>query len=78
MPVNLSIKNTPDDLIHRLRQHASQNHRSLPGKLLAIMEAAVREEPSRTPMALLAEIHRLGLQTPADAASTIRANRDHR
>ncbi len=38
MPVNLSIKNVPDDLAERLRQRAKRNRRSLQGELLAMLE----------------------------------------
>ncbi|MEJ0017374.1 MAG: Arc family DNA-binding protein [Acetobacteraceae bacterium] len=41
MPVNLSIKNAPDDVVLRLRERAARNHRSLQGELMAIIEAAV-------------------------------------
>ena len=38
MPVNLSIKNAPDDVVARLRERAAKHHRSLQGELLAIIE----------------------------------------
>ena len=44
MPVNLSIKNTPDDVAERLRRRAARNRRSLQGELLAIVEAAARDD----------------------------------
>ena len=44
MPVNLSIKNAPDDIVRRLRLRAERHHRSLQGELLAIIEEAVRPE----------------------------------
>jgi plasmid stability protein len=31
MPVTLSIKNAPDDIVARLRERAAKNHRSLQG-----------------------------------------------
>ena len=40
MPVNLSIKNVPDDLVERLRQRAKHRHRSLQGELVVILEEA--------------------------------------
>ena len=46
MPVTLSIKNAPDDVVETLRQRARANHRSLQGELLAIIEAAARAVPS--------------------------------
>jgi plasmid stability protein len=78
MPVNLSIKNAPDHVVQRLRQRAERHHRSLQGELLAIIEAAAREDQPTAPSDLLAEIHRLGVQTPSEAADLIRADRDGR
>ena len=78
MPTTLSIKNAPDDVVQKLRLRAERHHRSLQGELLAIIEEAVRTDKPRTPHELLAEIRRLGLQTPAESASIIRADRDCR
>jgi plasmid stability protein len=78
MPVNLSIKNAPDHVVQRLRQRAERHHRSLQGELLAIIEAAAREEQPAAPADVLAEVRRLGLQTPSEAAALIRADRDGR
>ena len=76
MPVNLSIKNAPDEVVQRLRRRAARHHRSLQGELLAVIEAAVRSEQELSPAEALAEVRRLGLRTPDDSASTIRADRD--
>jgi antitoxin FitA len=78
MPVNLSIKNAPDDVVQRLRQRAERHHRSLQGELLAIIEAAAREDQAATPTGVLSEIRRLGRGTPREAVSIIRADRDGR
>ncbi len=78
MPVNLSIKNAPDEIVRRLRERASRHHRSLQGELLAILEASVRFEERLSPEDLLAEVRRLGLRTPSESASMIRADRDAR
>lgn len=78
MPVNLSIKNTPDDVVALLRARAARHHRSLQGELLAIVEEAVRPARQLEPEEVLAEIRRLGLQTPAEAASLLRDDRDGR
>ena len=78
MPVNLSIKNAPDDVVERLRQRADRNHRSLQSELMAIIEAAAREDPRASPAEVLAEVRRLGLSTPAEAATILRADRDAR
>jgi plasmid stability protein len=77
MPVNLSIKNAPDDLVRRLRERARRNHRSLQGELLAIVEAAVPPtEPKLSADEFLAEIRRLGLTRRNEAATLVREDRD--
>ena len=76
MPVNLSIKNAPDAIVDRLRQRAARSHRSLQGEVMAILEEAVREEQSLSPLELLTEVRRLGVGTPGDAAAILRADRD--
>ncbi|HEY5301022.1 MAG TPA: Arc family DNA-binding protein [Acetobacteraceae bacterium] len=78
MTVNLSIKNAPDRVVQRLRERAERNHRSLQGELLAIVEAAVSENRPSTPAGILAEVRRLGLDTPSEAATMVRADRDGR
>jgi plasmid stability protein len=78
MPVNLSIKNAPEQVVQRLRERAARHHRSLQGELLAIVEAAVQEDRPAAPAEILAEIRRLGLHTPSEAAALIRADRDGR
>jgi antitoxin FitA len=78
MPVNLSIKNAPDDIVVRLKARAAKHHRSLQGELMAIIEEAVRPPPRLTPMDVLAEVRRLGLRTAAEATAIVRADRDGR
>lgn len=47
MPVNLSIKDVPDDLVEALRARAARHGRSLEDELLEVCKATVRaEEPS--------------------------------
>jgi plasmid stability protein len=77
MPVNLSIKNAPDDVVQRLRERATRNHRSLQGELMAIIEEAVRPTSYLTPVEFLSEIRKLGLASPSEAADLVRADRDH-
>ncbi len=47
MTINLSIKNVPDSLADALRARAEQNHRSLQGELMAILERAVLEQAAQ-------------------------------
>lgn len=78
MPVNLSIKNAPDQIVRRLRQRAERHHRSLQGELLAIIEEAVGADGDLSPAELLQEVRRLGVHTRATSARIIRADRDRR
>ena len=78
MSVNLSIKNAPDDVVALLKLRARRNHRSLQGELLAIVEDAVRPPRALTLDEVMAKIRRLGISSPSQAASMIRADRDAR
>jgi antitoxin FitA len=77
MPINLSIKNAPDDVVVRLRERAKRNHRSLQGELLAIIEEAAAPR-GKTFAEVAAEIKKLGLRSASDSAAIIRADRDGR
>ena len=77
MPVNLSVKDVPDDLAQALRDRARANHRSLQGELMAILEAHVGVRPFKA-RRLLEEVRSLGLRTPAESTRIIRADRDRR
>jgi len=77
MPVNLSIKDVPDETAAQLRDRASRNHRSLQGELLAIIEAATWERPFKA-VELMNEIRTLGLRTPNQSTQWIREDRDSR
>ena len=76
MPMNLSIKNAPNEVVHRLRRRAERHHRSLQGELLAIIEAAAREDRPATPADILAEVRRLDVHTPSESVALVRADRD--
>ena len=78
MPLNLSIKNAPDDVVGRIRERAKRNHRSLQGELLAIIEQAAGEFSRLTPVEALAKVRALGIATPAESVEMIRADRDGR
>jgi antitoxin FitA len=77
MAVSLSIKDVPDDLAEALRARAKQNHRSIQGELMDILETAIRPRPFRA-TALLNEVRALGLRTPRESARMIRSDRDRR
>ena len=78
MPINLSIKNVPDETAGRLRLRAKKHHRSMQGELLCIIEEAVNTAPIKTVADLQRELHRVELSTPSEAVDIIRADRDSR
>jgi len=71
MPVNLSIKDVPDDLAARLRQRAAGNHRSLQGELLALLEEALEERGPLSPAQVLARVRERGVRTASDAVEIL-------
>lgn len=77
MPVNLSIKNAPDDLVVLLKQRAQRNHHSLQGEMLTILEEAVRTG-RLTPLQLLAQVEKLDFETPSESVEIVRKMRDRR
>jgi len=76
MPVNLSIKNVPDDVAERLREQAKRNHRSLQGELLSIIEAAVPSGQQLSVHEVRERVRALGIQSDTDSTPIIRADRD--
>ena len=72
MPVNLSIKNVPDDVARGLRNRAALNQRSFQEELLEILKQAARDQGPVTIDGLLTSAQR---KKPAldEAASRVRA-----
>ena len=77
MPVNMSIKDVPDDVAKALRERARQNHRSLQGEMLAIIEAATWERPFKA-IELWEAAKAAGLSSPNESTAWIREDRDSR
>ena len=78
MPVTLSIKNAPDEVVLRLKQRAEQHHRSLQGELLVILEEAIQPPRKLTLDEALEKVRRLNFKTPREAAAILRKDRDAR
>jgi plasmid stability protein len=78
MPVNLSIKNAPDDLVTLLKARAQRNRRSMQQEMLAILDDAVREPERLTPGEVLARARALGLNKGPTSVSIVRSDRDRR
>ena len=77
MPVNISVKNMPDDIAERLRQRAKRHHRSLQGELMAILEEAVN--PARLSVdEVESRLRDLRFETGDDSIAWLRELRDAR
>jgi antitoxin FitA len=61
VPVSLSIKNVPDEVVDRLRDRAARNKRSLQCELLDIVEQAADEGATLTVDEAWRRIRRLKL-----------------
>ena len=79
MPVNLSIKNVPDELAERLRRRAERAHRSLQGELMTILtDAAGRPSGRLSIQEARRRVAELGLRAPSESAAMVREDRDTR
>jgi plasmid stability protein len=79
MPVNISIENAPDELVRLLKERAKRNHRSMQREALAILEEVVQKPKRLTPLQqLLAEVRKLNMNMPDEAAQIVRKLRDER
>lgn len=78
MPVNLSIKNVPDDLAEKLRERARASHRSLQGELMVILEQAAGEYQHVTLGMIRERARAYGIRTNGDSVDMIREDRDER
>lgn len=78
MAVSLSIKAVPDELAEALRKRAEQNHRSLQGELMHILETAVAQPRPFRAQDLARRIKQLGFTSPDESAAIVRDARDRR
>ena len=78
--VSLSIKDVPAEMAAALRDRAAQNHRSIQGELMAILEEAVRPPRARGFDAdrLIRMAEALGLGSGESSVDLIREMRDSR
>jgi antitoxin FitA len=77
VPVNISVKNVPDEIIERLRKRASLHHRSMQGELMVILEEATSPARLRVEQADI-QLRSLGLTTGDESVSWVRELRDGR
>jgi plasmid stability protein len=77
MPVNLSIKNAPDEVVQRLKERAARHHRSLNGEVLSILEEATRPPRKLTIAEATAKLRSINLpDSPSEAVELIRRDRE--
>lgn len=77
MPINVSLKNVPDEIMERLRQRAKTNHRSVQGELMAILEEATISNKLSLEQAE-SRLKGLKLETGNDSTTWIRELRNAR
>lgn len=77
MPVNVSVKNVPDNVIEKLRKRAKRHHRSLQGELLSILEDATNAKSISVEDAE-SLLNELGFKTGDDSGHWVRELRDAR
>lgn len=77
MPINVSLKNVPDDIADELRKRAKRHHRSLQGELIAILEEATQTTGLTFDQAQ-ARLKALNLKTGDESAAWLRELRDER
>lgn len=77
MPVNLSVKNVPEELAQRLRERARRHHRSLQGELMAILEKELIPRRVTVDQAYQ-RVQELGIKTGSETAGMVREDRDAR
>ena len=77
VPLNLSVKNVPDDLVERLRKRAKRHHRSVQGELMVILEEATGPTKLSVDEAER-RLSALGFRTGDDSATWVRELRDAR
>ena len=77
MPINVSVKNVPDDIVEKLRARARRNHRSLQGELMSILEKATGYTPLSVDEAEK-RLAAIGFSTDDESAGWVRELRDAR
>lgn len=72
--MNLSIKNVPEDVVERLRERANQNHRSMQGEMLTILEDAVG--PRKLSIEEVSQVvKRMGFKSESNSVDIVRKDR---
>ncbi len=78
MPLNLSIKSVPEEWVEKLRKRAKENHRSLQGELMTILEENLGSPRTLSSNEVFKELRKIDIKTKADSAKIIRNDRNSR
>ena len=78
MPLNLSIKSVPEELVEKLRKRAEKNHRSLQGELMTILEENLMGTLSLSSSEAIKKLREFNLKTKSDSVKIIRSDRNSR
>ena len=76
MPVALTIPNVPDDLAAELHRPAASSYHSLEHEASGMLTAALGPLPKTSVAQFLPEVRAMGIRPPAEAAATVRQDRD--
>ena len=76
MSISLSIKDVPEEIAEAIRQRARENHRSLQGELMAMLERHARPQRGFRATELLEAARAAGLHFTDSSAQFIREERD--
>ncbi len=81
MPVNLSLKNVPDEVYERLKARAECHHRSMNGEIIDMLERSIKSETNELALQRrLEELHAMQANAVSsdDIVAMIRHDRDSR
>jgi plasmid stability protein len=79
MPIDLTIKDVPDELVERLRRRAERSQSSLQAELRSILTEELGRSPGRLSVReARRRVAELGQQSPGESATMIREDRDAR
>ena len=76
---SVTLKNIPPKTLAKLKQMAAENHRSLQGQLMTLVDQALEPTGSaKTIEEVYQRIKALGVSSPSESVQMIREDRDAR
>lgn len=78
MPLNLSIKSVPEEWVEKLRKRAKENHRSLQGELMTILEENLGTGLTLSSNEVFKKLRKINIKTKSESVKIIRNDRNSR